>query len=126
MINNKLLTYKWIHPFRSKKELEEQGFRYSYHYKGYVKQFSVCRDKKWTTLEGIFIVQENEEKPGFFNDEVQIDVHDEMGVLYAPFYYYNEGYKEFIEEINKKIIQNCKECGIKRMKKDKHGKTTKI
>ena len=75
----------------------------------YCHRFPVYKSGKYITLFGIFVANDE-------NNEIHIDVFDENGSLYAPFYSKNKD-----NDVNKIIFSNIKKemekCNIKGYRK---------
>ena len=106
-------TYKLPKPNINK--LSELGFRYDrklstseqavYYYK-----FPVLKYKEYTTLECEISINTS-------NEYVDINVYDENGNMYFPFYHNEYGNHEpLIKKINKKINSELKRIGIVKIK----------
>ncbi len=102
-------TYKLPKPNTNK--LSELGFRYDrklstseqtvYYYK-----FPVLKYKEYTTLECEISINTS-------NGCVDINVYDEYGNMYSPFYHIECGnYEPLMKKINNKINSELKRIGI--------------
>lgn len=119
MIANKIINTEYIHHINNIGYLKRIGFNWNNYYKGFVYRFPVYKDGYRTTLECLFIIyMDDDYENKQFNkikllNKVQVEVVDpNHDGYYAPFYSYNNGYKDFIEKINKKILRKMKRLNI--------------
>jgi len=113
---NLLLEKTWNITNNDQKFLINQGFylhKKDGHDGFYTYRFPVHKYKKYTTLECKLILIEGE-------TSIKIDVYDESGAFYNPFYFVEYGdYGDIVYSINKKILAEFRKLGIK---EDKNGK----
>lgn len=80
----------------------------------YVRQFPVYRNGKYVTLHGYFIANDED-------DNIHIDVIDENGYVYTPFYIEDKN-NEVIKIVKANIKKEMDLCGIREKNVDNRKK----